>query len=355
MQGNEETPEIFQIMDNLNNVNPKIYKMDGFHYKVELKEEIKKLIERIKHHYDQSLPTEWRFIANEDKYIFTLHSYDDDSILLGIESDYKDLRLIIEYYTVFVDVHKERVLGYFNSMALSMPTYKNYDLLGSKDNFCSWYISKHIGTIATRCSFSFEEEKIPFEITIDYSFFDKINHTPQPLLRHVKEFFDELDNEFNFETKNSQLLNPATDRVEEIVSGKDAFEQRLELIKNANNTFLPNMPMSAVIEHFSVFYKKKNTKTNLPYLTQEQFINFIEKAFLGKDNIEKQSLTFSIGEKCFVISRFYNFYNLAVTSYRENGTNKAKYKSLIIDSFINWNKITEIESCFRANSSRNEW
>jgi hypothetical protein len=133
------------------------------------------------------------------------------------------------------------------------------------------------------------------------------------------------------------------------------FAERLEAIKNSPNVFFPSMPMSAVIDHFSVFYTKRNTKTNLPYLTKIQFVDFLERAFLGNGEIEKQSLQFSNGEKGFVISRFFDFYNLAVTNHREKGTNKEKYQNLIIDSFSNWLNIAEIKSSFRANTSNNTW
>ena len=237
-----------------------------------------------------------------------------------------------------------------------------FDFLNTKPSLDDWYnfesscLKKDVPTEGSGIRTSFGNDSV-FKFSLGNGKVSYFN----------KNFFDDLMELFFCRKRVLELIIeslgkeivphelPASDKVEDIISGKDTFEQRLEGIKNANNTFLPNMPMSAVIEHFSVFYKKKNTKTDLPYLTEDQFINFLERAFLGNTNIAKQAITFTNGEKGFVISRFFDFYNVAVTNHRENGTNKDKYKSFIIDNFSNWNNITEIESSFRANISKNEW
>ena len=123
-------------------------------------------------------------------------------------------------------------------------------------------------------------------------------------------------------------------------------------IKQAENKFMKGMPMEKVIDHFKVMTEKKS-KNNIPYLDNEKLISFLQRAFLNDTKIPKQRFNLANGEKGFVIKRFYDFFDYAVTQYNELN-NKKKYIELLSDNFDNW-EYKSIVSFFKPNKTRKKW
>ncbi|HMG67776.1 MAG TPA: hypothetical protein VK588_08825 [Chitinophagaceae bacterium] len=124
-----------------------------------------------------------------------------------------------------------------------------------------------------------------------------------------------------------------------------------EIIKQENK-FWKGIPMGIVVNHFKVL-SERNSRNGKPFLTVEQLVKFFEKGFLGKAKIKKQKINISNGEKGFVIKRFYEFFELAVSNYSELNK-KAKYISLISTCFDNWEH-KSIVSFFKPNKAKENW
>lgn len=130
------------------------------------------------------------------------------------------------------------------------------------------------------------------------------------------------------------------------------FDKLLCEIKNSENKFVPSMPMEKVINHFKALTEKKS-KNGQPFLTQEQLILCLQKAFLNKPKIEKQKINLGTGQKGYVIKRFYEFFVLAVADYNELNK-KDKYIKLLSDNFTNW-KSSTIKDMFKPNKTKANW
>jgi len=93
----------------------------------------------------------------------------------------------------------------------------------------------------------------------------------------------------------------------EILHSEDVAETKSMPYQGEDNKFCPIMPLDFAIEHFSVFTKNESKNGN-PYLTMDQFYNFIERAFLGNLDISKQSFNYGTRELTKIKYRFYEFY-----------------------------------------------
>jgi hypothetical protein len=140
---------------------------------------------------------------------------------------------------------------------------------------------------------------------------------------------------------------------------KSQTEKKIEIklksfaeIELAENNFIKGMPMEKVINHFEIMTKNKS-KNGSPYLTTEQLILFLQRAFLNDTKIPKQRFNLANGEKGFVIKRFYDFFVYAVTQYNELN-NKKKYIELLSDNFDNW-EYKSIVSLFKPNKTKKKW
>jgi hypothetical protein len=130
------------------------------------------------------------------------------------------------------------------------------------------------------------------------------------------------------------------------------FKQVLTEISKEENKFNKSLPMGEVVKHFRVLTERKS-KNGKPFLTPEQLISFLQKGFLGKQELPKQKINYANTEKGLVILRFYELFLLAVTNYGEKNS-KSKYINLVLNCFDNWDK-KSIEAFFKPNRIMQKW
>lgn len=138
----------------------------------------------------------------------------------------------------------------------------------------------------------------------------------------------------------------------DITKEKPSFESIINEIENSENRFWKGLPMKKVVEHFKVMTTRKNNNKD-SYLTEEQFISFLKKGFLNDTNQLKQKINCSTGDKGFVILRFYELYDLAVSQYAHPRPKKP-FINLFLDCFDNWGEST-VESFFKPNKTKEKW
>lgn len=130
------------------------------------------------------------------------------------------------------------------------------------------------------------------------------------------------------------------------------YELEYYQLTESENKFWKGLPMSAVIEHFEVF-ATRNSKNQRPFLTYKQLFDFIQKGFLGKAGSPKQTFNLSNGEKGFIIKRFYELFDLAVSKYGEKNS-KFKYIDIVVECFHNFDK-KSVQSYFRNDKTKETW
>lgn len=102
------------------------------------------------------------------------------------------------------------------------------------------------------------------------------------------------------------------------------------------NVFCKTMPLNIPKEHFKTL-TLKNSKNGLPYLTQNQFNDFINKAFLGKVNLPKQKFNqVPKGEKLKIQYLFRQFYENYCFEYFNTGQTQDVFIKLLTENFIGW-------------------
>lgn len=102
------------------------------------------------------------------------------------------------------------------------------------------------------------------------------------------------------------------------------------------NVFCKNMPLSIPKEHFKRL-TEKSSKNGQPFLTQDQFDNFINRAFLGKKELLSQKMNLAQkGEKLKIQNLFYQFYENYSFDYLGTGQTKDIFVKLLTDNFIGW-------------------
>lgn len=112
------------------------------------------------------------------------------------------------------------------------------------------------------------------------------------------------------------------------------------------------IPVKSAISHFKILIEKKS-KNGKPFLTEKQFINFIQRSFLSKSEIPKEHINLVGGEKGFVIKRFYEFYTLAISQHSLSNK-KIKFIKLLSDNFTNW-EYDKITCFFKPGKSKENW
>ena|ERR1035437_783757 len=135
-------------------------------------------------------------------------------------------------------------------------------------------------------------------------------------------------------------------------------EQITTIVKKTDteiiNTFCNSMPLDIAKNHFKVFTLPNAKNKNLPYLSTAQFNLFIEKAFTGKTELQKQTINHAPHkEKLFIVKRFYEFYLIATTNYENTSQCQEKYIKLLTDNFTNWN-YESIKNNF-GNKVKRDW
>lgn len=129
-------------------------------------------------------------------------------------------------------------------------------------------------------------------------------------------------------------------------------EKDFELLKNSENQFWKGIPIDMVISHFEIMTTRKSSN-GTSFLTKLQLHSFLKRAFLKDASQPIQKINLSNAEKGFVIKRFYEFFDLSVSSYGELNK-KAKYINLISDNFDNWER-ESIISYFKPKKTKREW
>jgi len=129
-------------------------------------------------------------------------------------------------------------------------------------------------------------------------------------------------------------------------------DELLSKIKASENLFIKGIPMEIVISHF-VGLTTRKSRNGKPFLTQEQLVSFLQRGFLKDDTQDKQTINCRIGEKGFLIRKFYDFYELAVTQYNYPAK-KEKYINLFTDCFNNWPQHT-VKLFFMPGKTKEKW
>lgn len=125
---------------------------------------------------------------------------------------------------------------------------------------------------------------------------------------------------------------------------KDAEDYATQQINNTGqtppevdvNVFCKSMSLSIPKEHFIKLVEEKS-KNGKPFLTQDQFNIFIERAFLGKEDVEKQKINMEArGEKLKVQYLFRQFYDNYSFEYLKTTQTQDVFIKLLTDNFIGW-------------------
>jgi hypothetical protein len=117
---------------------------------------------------------------------------------------------------------------------------------------------------------------------------------------------------------------------------KSIVEQNSVQIKG-ENIFCKGMDMTIVENHFIVLLQYVSSNNNKPFLTPEQYREFINSAFLGKKLKKKIRINKAIrGEKQLIISLFYDFYNDTCEDYFQTTNCRDKYIELLSKYFVDF-------------------
>lgn len=102
------------------------------------------------------------------------------------------------------------------------------------------------------------------------------------------------------------------------------------------NKFCKAMPLNIPKEHFKIL-TEKNSKNGRPFLTQDQFNIFIERAFLGRTDLPMQKFNQAPkGEKFKIQYLFRQFYENYCIEYFNTGQTQDIFINLLTDNFIGW-------------------
>lgn len=129
--------------------------------------------------------------------------------------------------------------------------------------------------------------------------------------------------------------------------------------KESINQFNKLMPIELAVNHFKVFTNTNYKKEKIPFLSNEAFELFIQKAFYEKKEIAKQKLNVGPTEKSFIVKRFYEFYQIGIGANADSpdyeGTTQCrqKYIELLTDNFTNWT-FEDIKKNF-GNKTKRKW
>jgi hypothetical protein len=132
-----------------------------------------------------------------------------------------------------------------------------------------------------------------------------------------------------------EAIKDWTNEISDKTSKTKAKDNNLEE-KTKSNIFSAYMPLSIPEEHFKKFTTNKS-KNGEPFLTNEQFDNFIKRAFLGIEDIPKQKFNQAAnGEKFMVQYVFREFYEDYSFEYFGTGQVQDKFIKLLTENFNGW-------------------
>lgn len=170
--------------------------------------------------------------------------------------------------------------------------------------------------------------------------------------QYTESYFEFIKLKYGIQktVSSKQPEQPSILEKEQIKSEK--LKLMLDEIRSSENLFWKGLPMDKVISHFSVLTTTKNKNGNF-FLTPEQLNSFLKKGFLKDKTQPKQKINCSNGEKGFVIKRFYEFFDIAVSQYGHI-QKKERFVKLFTDCFDNWDE-TSIPSFFRPSKTSSKW
>jgi len=131
------------------------------------------------------------------------------------------------------------------------------------------------------------------------------------------------------------------------------FETAISELNQNEKLFWKGLPMTFVIEHFRVFAERKS-KNGAFFLTYSELFSFLKRGFLNDMKEPKININFANGEKGFVLKRFYEFFEIAVTEHSEVNK-KEKYIELVGNCFENLGETSSIVSYFKPNKTKQNW
>ena len=176
---------------------------------------------------------------------------------------------------------------------------------------------------------------------------------------HLKNIYDLFDEELDFsKLTTSSNSNNNTNQHEDAnikdYTAKEAidFKKIISEIEKQENKLI-KIPMEVVIKHFKPMTLELS-KNGEPFLTNAQFISFLKRGFLNDEKEPKQKINYSNKEKGFIISIFYDFYNLSKTQY-SSYQDKTFFMNLTLNCFSNWNKINDIKNFFNYDIVVRKW
>lgn len=130
----------------------------------------------------------------------------------------------------------------------------------------------------------------------------------------------------------------------ELLNRANQIQTPQPLIDQQVNIFCKSMPLSIPKEHFERFTTSKSKLNERPFLNEMQFQAFIDRAFLGKNNIEKIKFNMApTKEKLKVQYVFRDFFN---TYGFEYGFLQDDAIKLLTDNFIGW-KFSNVKNNFK--------
>ncbi|QMU28126.1 hypothetical protein [Adhaeribacter radiodurans] len=153
--------------------------------------------------------------------------------------------------------------------------------------------------------------------------------------------------------KKRLILKPNAQLSLSIEQPETNYDEILLEIRGAENQFWKGLPMEGVIKHFEIMTKKKS-KNGEVFLTNEQLLSFLKKGFLNDANQPMQKINCTTTEKGFIIKRFYELFDLAVSQYAYPMNKKNRFINLFTDCFDNWDAKT-IPTFFKPGRTKEKW
>jgi hypothetical protein len=95
------------------------------------------------------------------------------------------------------------------------------------------------------------------------------------------------------------------------------------------------MPLNIPKEHFKIL-TDKNSRNGKPFLTIDQYDLFIQRAFCGNKNIQKQKFNKAPREHSLIRYVFYEFYYKYCFDYFDTMQCQEKFIKLLVDNFERW-------------------
>ncbi len=140
----------------------------------------------------------------------------------------------------------------------------------------------------------------------------------------------EKDKTGSLSIQGESLLIPTINEVKSI-------EEPKSVSNKGENNFCKGIDMTIVENHFIVLTQYVSSSNNKPLLESEQYIEFINSAFLGKQLKKKIRINKAIrGEKQLIIRLFYDFYVKTCQDYFQTTNCRDKYIELLSKYFVDF-------------------